>query len=46
MTDWRYWVTYEGVVSATSEDDAVTRALEDVDAGKIPQVEVEEEGND
>ena len=42
MTDWRYWITYEGVVVATSEDDAVTRAMEDVDNGKIPTIEVKE----
>lgn len=41
--DWRYIVTYEGVVSAVSEDDARTRALEDVDNGKLPVVEVERE---
>jgi hypothetical protein len=42
VTDWRYWVTYEGTVSAPREDDAIQAALDDVDNGKIPIVEVEE----
>jgi hypothetical protein len=45
VTDWRYYVTFEGVVSAETEDAAVTAALVDVDNGKIPEVEVEEIGN-
>lgn len=39
--DWRYFITYEGVVDADDEDKAVTAALADVDNGKIPNVEVE-----
>lgn len=41
MTDYRYWITYEGVIEADDDDLAVTAALEDVDNGKIPNVEVE-----
>lgn len=44
MTDWRYSVHYEGIVEADTHDQAVTAALEDVDNGKIPNVEVEEVG--
>lgn len=41
--DWRYFITYEGVVSTPTDDEqtAITAALEDVDNGKIPNVEVE-----
>lgn len=46
MTDWRYLVTYEGVVSADDYDKAITAALEDVDNGKIPAIEVEEIGDE
>jgi hypothetical protein len=47
MTDWRYVVTYEGVVEADTEDEARFNALDDVDNGRIPEVEVEEiEGTD
>jgi hypothetical protein len=41
VTDWRYWITYEGVVEATTEKEAIAEALADVDNGKIPIVEVE-----
>jgi hypothetical protein len=43
VTDWRYYITYEGVVSTPDDDEqaAITAALEDVDNGKIPNVEVE-----
>ena len=44
MTDWRYFVTYEGVVTTETdnEKEATAAALADVDNGKIPTVEVEE----
>ena len=41
MTDWRYQVTYEGIVEADDEREATQNALDDVDNGKIPHVEVE-----
>jgi hypothetical protein len=37
----QYWITYEGVVEATTEKEATAEALADVDNGKIPIVEVE-----
>lgn len=43
LRDWRYWITYEGRVQALTEDGAITAALEDVDNGKLPTVEVERE---
>jgi hypothetical protein len=42
VTDWRYWVTYEGTVEAPTEDLAIKAAQDDVDNGKLPTVEVEE----
>jgi len=42
VTDWRYWITYEGVVSADTEEQAIKAAQDDVDNGKLPTVEVEE----
>jgi len=42
MTDWRYWVSYEGIVQADTQDEARFNALDDVDNGKIPTVTVEE----
>ena len=44
MSDWRYWITYEGIVTADNEDDAKRAAQDDADAGKLPTVEVEEVG--
>lgn len=48
MTDWRYWITYEGIVSAESERDATNEAIDTVYAAvhgdllyPIPTVEVE-----
>jgi hypothetical protein len=47
MTDWRYWVTFSGVVTADTEDQAMKQAQDDVDNGRIPEIEVEEiEGAD
>jgi hypothetical protein len=46
LRDWRYWITYEGRVQALTEDEARTRALEDVDNGKLPVIEVEQEGDE
>jgi len=40
--DWRYWVSYEGVVQADDENEAIQNALDDVDNGKIPTVTVEQ----
>ncbi len=41
MTEWRYLITFTGIVDADNEDDAIQEALDDVDNGKIPDVEVE-----
>ena len=41
VVDWRYWITYEGVVSADTESRAAQAAMDDVENGKIPEVEVE-----
>ena len=45
-TDWRYWITYTGLVQAETEDDAIKRAQDDVDNGKLPEIEVEQEGDE
>jgi hypothetical protein len=44
VTDWRYFVGFEGIVSTATdnEQEAIDAALEDVANGKIPNVEVEE----
>lgn len=46
MPDWRYWITYEGRVEAPNEAAAIQAALDDVDSGRIPTVEVEQEGDE
>ena len=44
LTPWRYWLTYSGTVEAETEDEAIKRAQDDVDNGKLPEIEVEQEG--
>lgn len=44
--DWRYWITYEGRVEAPNEEAAIAAALEDSYNGKLPTVEVEQEGDE
>ena len=38
--EWRYWITYSGTVEAFTEDEAIKRAMDDADNGKIPEIEV------
>jgi hypothetical protein len=46
LRDWRYWVTYEGRVEAPDEKTARQAAMDDVDAGKLPVITVEQEGDE
>lgn len=45
MTDWRYWITYSGTVEASTEDEAIQRAMDDSES-RLPEVEVEREGDE
>ena len=45
MTDYRYWITYEGRVSAETEEQARTDALADHES-VVPIVDLEAEGEE